>query len=188
MYSLQHLILKTITMKKLTILTVLLGITLQGFSQSGIYGIRGGATLSSLNFDEAPGVENDTRNSFYIGFFADFRLNNVMAFVPEIQFSPEGAKNEALQLDFVQIPLFFKFKVHEKLRLGIGPQAAWNTTNTTPVIEDFQFSGLAGIEYKINQMFFVDLRYSYGVTDVFKDEALVQATNTNFQLGIGYQF
>ena len=112
-----------------------------------------------------------------------------MAFVPEIQFSPEGAKAKDLQLDFVQIPLFFKFKVHEKLRLGLGPQAALNTTNNDGgFIEDLQFSGLAGIEYKINQMFFVDVRYSYGFTNVFKDATFLDAINSNIQLGVGYQF
>lgn len=180
-------------MKQLALFVVLVfGFVNQSVTaQSGIYGIRAGLTLSDLNFNgETPDMlDTDMRNSFYIGFFADFRLSNTVAFVPELQFSPEGVKEEQLQLDFIQLPLFFKFKVHEKLRLGIGPQFAVNTNRLDEFIRDVHFSSVAGIEYKINQMFFVDFRYSKGFIDVFKSNSPnTEAINTNFQLGVGYQF
>ena len=38
------------------------------------YGIRGGLTISNLDFDDLPTMANKHRNSFYIGFLAEIGL------------------------------------------------------------------------------------------------------------------
>jgi hypothetical protein len=176
-------------MKKLAILIVLIFTGFNMYSQNGTYGVRGGATLSRLNFDNDSDLDLDTgsRVSFYIGFFADFQLSNTVSVVPELQFSPEGSKEELLHLNLIQLPVFFKFKVHERVRLGVGPQVAINTNRINDAVQDFHFSGIPGVEYKLNQMLFIDLRYSAGINNVFEND-IIEATNSNFQLGIGYQF
>ncbi|MBC3759093.1 porin family protein [Hyunsoonleella sp. SJ7] len=173
-------------MKKLILLAVLLCLSIEGFSQT--YGVRAGYTISNLDFKDAPPMENKHRNSFYLGFYGDFRLSNSVSVVPELQFSPEGAKDETLHLDLIQMPVLFKFRLHQRWRFGIGPQAALKSHKEGDMMRNFHYSAIAGVEFKLNQMFYVDARYSYGVTNIFDDFVAAEARNTNIQLGVGYQF
>lgn len=175
-------------MKKLLLLALLLGVSIQGFSQSGTYGIRGGFNISNLNFDDAPNVENKHRNSIYIGCFADFKLSTKVSIVPELQFSAEGANEENLHLDYIQAPILFKLKVSPKIRLAAGPQVSLKSHKYEDGVKNLAYSGVGGLEYKINEMLFVDLRYTYGISNIFDDHLSVEAKNTNIQLGVGYQF
>ena len=175
-------------MKKILLSTLFLCVTYMALSQSGTYGIRAGYTISNLDFKDIPVFENKHRNSFYIGFFGDFRLTNSISIVPELQFSPEGASNETLHLDFIQAPLFLKFRLSERFRFGIGPQVALKSYKNDDLMRNFHYSALGGIEFKLNQMFFLDARYSYGLSNIFDDDTNLNAINTNIQLGIGYQF
>ncbi|MEP5341115.1 MAG: porin family protein [Algibacter sp.] len=175
-------------MKKLLLLILLLGVSIQGFSQSGIYGIRGGLNISNLNFDDAPISENKHRNSIYIGVFSDFKLSEKVSIVPELQFSAEGANDENLHLDYIQAPILFKFKMSPKMRLAVGPQASLKVHKYEDGVKNIAYSAVGGLEYKINEMLFVDLRYTYGVSNIFDDYINAEAKNTNIQFGIGYQF
>ncbi len=177
-------------MKKLAVLAILFSLSFTGFSQSGTYGVRAGYTISNLDFKEgaASMIENKHRNSFYIGFYGDFRLSNAVSVVPELQFSPEGANDERLHLDLIQMPILFKFRLNERWRFGLGPEAAIKSHKTGDGIKNFHYSGIGGLEFKLNQMFFIDLRYSYGLTNIFDDNLATEAANTNIQFGVGYQF
>ncbi len=175
-------------MKKIVFIALFVTLSIQVFAQKGTYGVRAGYNISNLDFKETPNFENKHRNSFYIGFFGDFRINNKVSIVPELQFSPEGAKEETLHLDYIQAPILFKFKLHETLRFGIGPQVSLKSHKKDDNVKNFAYSGVAGLEYKLNQMFFVDLRYTYGISNIFDDDLTIEAKNSNVQIGVGYQF
>lgn len=173
-------------MKKIVFTVLLLTLSLPLFAQS--YGVRGGHNISNLDFKETPGIENKHRNSFYIGFFGDFRINNSVSIVPELQFSPEGAKEENLHLDYIQAPILLKLKLNERFRIGAGPQVGLKSHKKDDNIKNFAYSAVAGAEFKLNKMLFVDLRYTYGISNIFDDVLTTEARNTNIQIGIGYQF
>ncbi|MFI1744086.1 porin family protein [Thalassobellus sediminis] len=190
-------------MKRLLLLTILLVISFSGFSQEneteekkskgstfqGVkYGVRSGLTISNLNFDDSPTIENRHRNSFYIGFFADIGLSKSISLVPEIQFSPEGAKIEILNLDYIQAPILFRFRLSEKIHLGLGPQVGIKVRKVDDSAKNFAYSGVAGLEYKLTHVLFADVRYIYGLSNVFDDTFGVEAKNTNIQIGVGYKF
>ncbi|WP_100615708.1 porin family protein [Confluentibacter citreus] len=197
-------------MKRLILLTILLGFPIFGFCQddntekkvsntnaSGsktpsfqgiIYGVRGGYNISNLDFTGIPFMENKHRNSFYFGTFADIALSNIISLVPELQFSAEGAKDEKLHLDYIQAPIFLKFKLNKRIRFGIAPQVGWKVYKFNDGIKDIALSGVAGFEYKINEVLFIDARYTYGVTNIFHEDLGIEAKNTNIQIGIGHQF
>lgn len=193
-------------MKKALLFIILLNFSFLGFSQEeeiksieetkiegskfqGVkYGVRGGLTISNLDFDETPPMENKHRNSFYIGFFADIGLSRTISVVPEIQFSPEGAKIEVLHLDYIQAPVLIKFRLSEKVKLGIGPQASLKSYKKDDGVKNFAYSGVAGLEYKLTHLLFADVRYTYGISDVFDDNLSLSAQNTSVQIGVGYKF
>jgi Outer membrane protein beta-barrel domain len=176
-------------MKKLLLLAFLLIISIEGFSQSGTFGVRGGYNISNLDFDVMPAnTVNKHRNSIYIGFFADYRLSNTVSVVPEIQFSAEGAKTETLHLDYIQAPIILKFKLSPRVRLGVGPQVGLKVHKYEDGVRNFAYSAVAGAEYKINEVLFLDVRYTYGISNIFDDYLNVEAKNRNVQIGVGYQF
>ena len=174
-------------MKKILFI-VLLGFSFHGFSQDVKYGVRGGYNISNLDFDGNPTMANKHRNSIYIGFFGDIRLSKTVSLVPELQFSAEGAKLEVWHLDYIQAPIFLKFRLSEKVRFGLGPQVGLKVNKVDDGVKNMAYSAVAGIEYKLSHMLFADLRYTYGITNVFDDNLPFEAKNTNIQIGIGYKF
>ncbi|MFG6687848.1 porin family protein [Mariniflexile sp. HNIBRBA6329] len=174
-------------MKKILLL-LLLGVSFCGFSQDVKYGVRGGYNISNLDFEDTPIMENKHRNSFYIGFFADIGLSKAVSLAPELQFSAEGAKVEVWHLDYIQAPIFFKFRLSEKFRFGLGPQVGLKVHKVDDGARNMAYSGVAGLEYKLSYALFADVRYTYGLVDVFDEDLAISAKNTNIQLGIGYKF
>lgn len=200
-------------MKKLLLLTVLLSFIFQGFAQdvkevtasqeindsvkvkekwsasSGIkYGIRAGYTISHLDFEATPIMENKHRNSLYIGFMANIGLSRTLSIVPEIQFSAEGANEELLHLDYIQMPVLFRFRFSEKFHAGIGPQIGLKVHKYEDGMKNLAYSAVIGADYKINYAIFVDVRYNYGIRNVFDETSGIVAKNRNIQLGVGYKF
>jgi opacity protein-like surface antigen len=175
-------------MKKLLLAILLLGFSIYGFTQDVKYGIRGGYNISNLNFDGNIPMTNKHRNSIYIGFFGDVRLSKTVSIVPEIQFSAEGARVEVWQLDYIQAPVFLKFRLSEKIRFGVGPQVGLKVNKVDDGAKNMAYSGVVGVEYKLSHMLFADVRYTNGFVDVFDDNSTISAKNTNIQLGVGYKF
>ena len=108
--------------------------------------------------------------------------------MPELQFSAEGANDEKLHLDYIQAPILFKFNLGKKMRFGLGPQVGYKIPKYEDGIRDMAFSGVGSLEYKLNYAFFVDVRYTYGMSDILETQINDSAKNTNIQLGLGYQF
>lgn len=174
-------------MKRLLILTILLVFSFSGFSQDIKYGVRGGFTISNLDFDGASPVANKHRNSLYFGAFATIGLSKTISLMPELQFSAEGAKEEALNLDYIQAPILFRIRLSEKFHFGLGPQVGLKVHKYEDGVKDLAYSAVTGIEYKLTHVLFADLRYTYGLSNIF-DEGLVEAKNSNIQIGVGYKF
>lgn len=75
-----------------------------------------------------------------------------------------------------------------RIRLGVAPQIGWKVYKYNDGVKDLAFSGVTGLEYKINEMLFLDARYTYGITNIFHNDLGMEAKNSNVQIGIGYQF
>ncbi|AEH02488.1 porin family protein [Lacinutrix sp. 5H-3-7-4] len=176
-------------MKKTVLLLAFLLCTIYGFSQNALYGVRAGYNISNLDFDPDPtGFANKHRNGFAIGFFGEYSLSNSLAIAPEIQFSAEGANDEGIKIDYLQMPIVFKYKIGDRFAIGVGPQASLKTHDYEDGLKNFAFSGIGGIEYMLSDEFFLDFRYSYGLTNIFDDETELDAINTNMQIGFGLKF
>ena len=196
-------------MKKILLLAILFSFSTYGFTQDkevaqvkdtvkvspnnsaskGVkYGIRGGLNISNLDFEEMTPFENKHRNSIFIGVFACIDLSKTMSLMPELQFSAVGGKAEPLNLDYIQVPILLRFKLSNKIHAGIGPQFGLKVNKVDDNANNMAYSGVAGLEFRINYALFVDARYTYGFRNVFDDNAGVSAKNRNVQIGIGYKF
>jgi opacity protein-like surface antigen len=175
-------------MKKLLLIIVILVTSFTGFSQgNGLYGIRAGINISNLDFEPAPLFGNTHRNGLAFGFFAEFDLNGSLSIMPEIQYSSEGAKEKELRVDFLQAPIFVKYRISDKLSAGAGPVVGVKIHEEGDGFRNFALSGQAGFEFMITEEIFIDARYTYGFTNLLDEITGYEAKNMNIQFGIGYK-
>ncbi|MHA7057179.1 porin family protein [Aquimarina sp. M1] len=178
----------------LIIFTLLINIvTLKG--QESRYGIRIGANVSAINSDDITGDLDQSRIGLVVGFLADFRLTDKLRLQPEFQYSGQGNKDKDLRIDYLQVPVLLKYNITDLFNIQLGPQAGikiWEWEDNQGGNTDFgtfDFAGVIGVGANITDNFFVDLRYAFGLSNVFDDGAglNIDGTNRNIQLSVGYR-
>ena len=149
------------------------------------FGVRTGFNISNLDFEGVIPNDNVHRNGLAIGFFADLQLFKGVSILAEGQFSAEGANSEDLRKDNVNVPVMLRFSIGDDFKIGLGPQLNHETEGFEKGFTNWAVSGIAGVEYMIDDMFFVDVRYSRGFTNIFQEPTKLDATSSNIQIGIG---
>ncbi|WP_299782481.1 porin family protein [uncultured Formosa sp.] len=172
-------------MKKITFLILTILATTTSFAQFDLFGVRAGINMSNLDYDSVVPEGNTHRNGFVVGFTAQYGVTDKFSIAPEIQFSAEGAKKEELRLDYLNLPVFAKYAITERLSVGLGPQIGLKVHEFEDGFNNLMFSGIAGVEYVFFDDFYVDVRYSYGITNVYDDDQILEAKNSNIQVGLG---
>ena len=164
--------------------------------QESRYGIRIGGNYSAIISDNLTGDFEDERIGMVIGFFAEYRLTNKINIQPELQFSNEGNKEDGLKLNYLQLPILFKYNFSQVVNLQLGPQVGlkiWEWEDDGFIEQNFNtfnFAAVGGLGFNINDNFFIDARYAYGLTNVFEDEGVQSGFDGNtsvVQLSVGYR-
>lgn len=153
------------------------------------YGIRAATNISILDFEKPDDVSipHNHRNGWAFGFFGEFMCSNNLGLYTEILFSTEGAKQEELRVDFLEMPIMLRYKIGERVSLNLGPQVNLKIHEYEDGYKNFTFSGLAGIEFMVTKDIFIDARYNYGFMNVFDDDTNVEAMGRNMQFGVGFK-
>lgn len=158
----------------------------QEFEPEIKYGVRAAFNISNLDFTPAPTFENKHRNNVAFGGFVEFIPKESYSILAELQYSAEGGgKEEALRVTYIQMPILFKLNIGSKFSIGAGPQVGLKTWSYEDGIKNIAFSGVAGVEYMLGDILFLDARYTYGLTNILDDSSSFEAINTNIQIGIG---
>lgn len=199
------------------------GIQMQ--AQGVRFGFKAGVSVSEINGYEfsvvnSDGVEGSTsktsledgRISFTAGFLAEIPLSDIMSFQPEFMYSTQGNKEEALRLEYLQLPLGLKFEFN-KLFVLAGPQVGLKISNfeQSDNYESLEFSAFGGLGYHITENIFVEARYTKGFSEIFSDDSRIsqpsptalevdgseqglsnflinnEGTNTYFTVSVGYR-
>ena len=120
-------------------------------------------------------------SSYYLGFFTEKKLSN--------KFSAQG---EFLYLfgpdsDFIQIPIFLKYKLSDKISFYSGVQFNYMLEEKNDVFNRAGLGFNAGVEYNFAKKWFLDLRYVHNLPQIKK-----YGNNENqirqLRLGVGYRF
>lgn len=186
------------TMKKnLFLVTVFLFITsITCYAQGYSSGFRIGANISSITSDDIPDNLKDHRIGLMVGFFTEFYIDDYWSFQPELQYSSLGNKEEALQIDYIQIPLFIKRNLSQTFNVQIGPQIGlkiWEWEDNVGVernFNTFNFTAVAGLGMNISANFFADVRYGFGFSDILDESQSApnaRGSTRNIQLSVGYR-
>jgi hypothetical protein len=155
------------------------------YAQTLNYGIRAGVNISNLDFDPEPTFTNTHRNGFAFGGFLDYSFSESTSILTELQWSAEGAKDDDLRADYINLPIQLRFHFGD-LSLGFGPQVGLKVWGKDDGFSTWAVSGILGGAYMITEELFVDARYSYGITNILDTDLTdAKAKNSNIQIGFG---
>ncbi|MCM5663694.1 porin family protein [Galbibacter mesophilus] len=167
-------------------------------------GARAGVNFSSVTGDDIDSP--DSRTNFYGGLVAEAPISRNFSIQPEVFYSGQGfditeEENQVdaeFQVDYIQVPLLAKVYLTEGLNLHAGPQLGFKVNEEvdfepfedegdfdTDEINAIDFQLTGGAEYKFNNGFFLQARYSYGLSEVIEDSDI---HNSVFSAGLGYMF
>jgi len=166
------------------------------YAQDVSYGARIGANLSSISSDDIPENLEDSRFGIVVGFLAEIPLSEKWSLQPEFQYAEQGNDDKALQVNYLQLPVFLKYNINYSINIHIGPQVGlkiWEWEQNGMLEADFNtldFAGVAGIGVNITENVFADLRYGFGLSNLIDDENIpdgFDASSRNIQLSFGYK-
>ena len=151
--------------------------------------------------------------NYQAGLFMEYRFSDRFAIAPEVVFAAQGGKHRwikvgdlevttAQHLNYVNVPVMFKFYVIPDLSIDFGPQVGFNVykkgtdkwkvegneqkeTSEIHGVKSIDFGAGLGLTYNIADEVFVQFRYTLGLTKVHED---YDSKNGNAQIAIGYRF
>jgi hypothetical protein len=191
------------TIKTIFILAILCLLVLIAPAQP-VVGLKGG-----LNYTSLSGYSGDQRLSLHAGLFVQVPFNKNWSFQPELLYSAEGrhykvvadaehAETQGLiTLDYVALPLMFRFSPGSRFYVEAGPQIAvlvaahskglsTDEMNIKRSFTNGQFGLNLGSGISINQRIAVYGRYDLGLTDITPGNSVANKSSAG-QLGISFR-
>lgn len=151
-----------------------------------VFGVKAG--YQNTNF----GGDADTKaaSNFYVGGLVDFHISETFHIQPELLYSMEGADDNETGLDFIRIPVMFKYFVGEGFNLQAGPEFAFVAGGDAikDVLKSFDYGLGIGAAYEMSSGLMFDARYNLGLADLNDFGTSDKITTNSFQIGLGYRF
>lgn len=178
-------------------------VALFGFStlqaQEVKYGLKGGLNIANLNVSGEMSPSMSSIVNVHIGAFAEFKINQKMAFQPELLYSVQGSEfdqtievegsfydtNNTFKFTYINIPLMFKYYPESKFYLEAGPQLGILTAAKVEVevegfgsaeddVKDFfksvDFGFNLGLGYNFSKHVTANARYNFGLSNIADTE------------------
>jgi len=171
-------------MKKIIFLSLMVLFTAKSLSQGVDLGIKVGANFATLT--ELPNV--DTRTGLNFGAFFTIKFNDKIAIQGDVLYSQQGAEFDLdkVDLDYVNVPIVFKYYLVKRLNLHVGPQfgfllSDFDASEFEDSYESTDVSGVVGLGLDLPLGFRVDGRYNFGLTEFLPD-----VKNNVFSLSVGW--
>lgn len=189
------------------------------------FGFKGGYNLSSLGGD----VEDvKSLSGFHLGAFVEVPVSEKFAIQGEVLYSAQGVKSKYSEseaflgntyeyryeskshLNYINVPVFAKYYVLDKLSIEAGPQfgflvgaknkgSEYETMNGVVRADEsfnrdikdglktFEFGLGIGASYYFTENLFAGARYNFGLSNVEKDNDF-KVHNNVLQVSVGYRF
>ncbi len=174
------------------------------------------------------------RFNYQAGVFFEYRFTSKISIAPEVVFAAQGGQYDVkaanyspvapavphlkmgpgpgvdlkctCTVNYVNIPVMFKYYIVPSLSVDLGPQLGINvyskfteksttsgnnykyTTDEKDLTNTIDFGVGLGFTYNLATDVFVQARYTMGLTKVYKDGYNPHPKNGNAQIAIGYRF
>ncbi|MGJ8593093.1 MAG: porin family protein [Aquaticitalea sp.] len=160
--------------------------------------IKAGVNSSQLNSESKT---FSSRISFHAGLGIENRLSDQLSLAPEVLFSSQGAKvengtNRELRLNYINLPIMFKYYPSGGFFLEAGPQAgilvsarqSAESSYDSDIInikgQDYGFN--LGLGYRTESLIGINARYYFGLRDINDYEYGEKTTNGVFQVSLSF--
>ncbi len=206
-------------MKKIILTVFIAVLTVINAKAQAEVGIKAGVNFASIMGETPNGLRYRTAYDF--GLVAEFETSPSTSVQPEIMYSSQGfhydggrvngvvIAEDNYKLDYLNIPLVFKYYFSEGASFEVGPQVGFllsaktadNTINNGDLRDNLtnaSFDFLVGFGYKFDSGFNLNARYVGGLTNVWKGYVKnpppgywyydYGKRNSVFQLTVGYYF
>ncbi len=154
-------------------------------------GIKAG--MNYANF-EGSTLQTDAITSYHAGLVGEITLIKALSIQPEILYSTQGASYENAveefkeELGYVSVPILAKIHLGKSLSVDIGPQFSYLLSKKVSIssdINEFDFAVAGGLGFKLTENFFIQGRYTLGLTEIDKN---ADYKNSVGQLSLGLMF
>ena len=177
---------KIIIMKKILLSIAFLCVTATVANAQALrIGVKGGLNYSTL--EGKTEINYKEKTSFHGGLVAQINLLKPLYIQPEVYYSSQGAKVKGVgdfNFEYVNVPVLAKlYIIKDIITIEAGPQFSFNVGDKKDNTKDYDFGIAAGLGAQITDKFFIQGRY---VSGLIKVEETTKATNTMFQLSLGY--
>lgn len=192
-------------MRKFIIAALMLLISSSAFALDGVeWGVKGGLNLAKITKTD----DGKIKPSIYIGGFATYKFNDIVAIQPELIYSRQGVTTKQggvkyqYRINYINLPILAKLYVLENLTVDLGPQFGFvlNSkinrksggtsvkTSASDMVKKFDVSFAMGVTYTVIGNIDLSFRYNLGLTKAIKAEFGDKRKNSVIQLGAGYRF
>ena len=200
-------------MKKIFLLTLLIiGTTFGVQAQDFGFGIKGGLNFSSFSGSDAEELNFEGRTGYHLGLTMEIPLSEEFSVQPEVLYSTLGAKTSDFEfeqatdvnfnVDYISVPVIFKYYLLGGLNVEAGPQFSWNSKsevegdftseqvrNEIDAITDgtksFDVGGAVGLGYDLPLGLFAEARYVFGFSKIYESSGFSDIKNNLIQLSVG---
>lgn len=206
-------------MKKIILTVFIAVLTVINAEAQAEVGIKAGVNFASIMGETPRGLR--FRTAYDFGLVAEFETSPSTSVQPEIMYSSQGfhydggringeiIAEDNYKLDYLNIPIVFKYYFSEGASFEVGPQVGFllsaktadNTINNGDLRDNLtnaSFDFLVGFGYKFDNGFNLNARYVGGLTNIWKGYVKnpppgywyydYGKRNSVFQLTVGYYF
>ena len=160
-------------MKKL--LLTALAVFAFGFTnaQETKFGVKAGLDLLSAKID---GGGSTSATGFFVGGFVEFGIAENFELQPGLNY--HNASKDGIDFSYLSIPVLGKYTIAENFNALFGPSLYYSLDSDD--VDSTRFNLDLGVSYNFTENFFVEPRYSVGLTGDVKVSHLL--------IGVGYVF
>lgn len=164
-------------------------------------GVKGGINYANQNgttiMVNNTNYKTEAVTNYHIGFLAEVQLGERFSIQPEVLYSTQGAKYDAMgtindftnDVGYINIPVMAKINLNNTFSLDFGPQASFLMNKKKNVSindqKNIDFGAGAGLSIHITKSLFLQGRYVVGLTEI-SPEARVK--NSVAQVSAGFMF
>ena len=152
-------------------------------------------------------TDHDIRLNYQAGLLMEYQFRPRLAVAPEVVFAAQGGINKGysgnnyiFHTNYINIPVMLKYYTAPVFSIDFGPQVGFNVyskythsgkvTDAKGWTNTVDFGLGMGFTGQMVGNTFIQMRYTLGLTRVFKsdDEVMEQRKNGNIQLAFGVKF
>jgi len=185
-------------MKKVLFVAVIAIFSLVSVNAQTSFGAKAGLNVANLIGDV---TDNESLIGFNAGLFVEIPLADSFYIQPELMYSTQGAKfdfpiigSTDLKLNYINLPIMFKYDVANRFYLEAGPQVGFlvsaelDDLDVKDSYESTDFGANFGLSYGFTEKLFAQARYNIGLSNIEKDNGNDKVSNAVMSFSLGYKF